>query len=355
MEFLEKLLNYYHLSKEDYEYMSRPLSEVHLLDAASIEGMDKIVTRIHKAIELKEKIIIYGDYDCDGVSATSILVKTFMKLNYPVYHYIPSRYIDGYGLNLENVRKMKNNGFSLIITVDNGISTFEAIDEANKLGIDVIVVDHHEVQNNTLPNAYAILHPTVSHVSEIYASGGYMSLFLSSALLGYYDHYLVTIAGLSVISDLMELKDYNRDVVRLAINNLKTYRYLPLMLLVDNSEVISEKTFSLEIAPKINAIGRLFEDKSVNKLVNYLTSEDNNEIIVLASFIKDANEKRKELTKLAAENISKEDLNEDAIILRLDIKEGLIGLVANKLLNEYNKVAIIYREAVERLLHNLDS
>ena len=342
MTFLEKLLNYYSLNQEEYEYLSRPLNEVHILDASKIEGMDKIVSRIKEAISNNEKIIIYGDYDCDGISATSIMVKTFMKLNYPIYHYIPSRYIDGYGLNVENVKKMAEKGYKLIITVDNGISTFEAIDEANKAGIDVIVVDHHEVQNDTLPNAYAILHPIVSHVSEIYASGGYMSLFLSSALLGYYDDYLVTIAGLSVISDLMELKDYNRDVVRLAINNLKEKKYLSLMLLIDNKDNISEKTFSLEIAPKINAIGRLITSRNVNKLVNFLTSEDTSEVITLSSWIKEVNDKRKELTKEAVDSLDKHEFNEPSIILKLDIKEGLIGLVANKLMNDNNKVAIVF-------------
>ncbi len=344
MDILERLLDYYSLTKEEYEYLSRPIEKISLLDASKIKDMDKITSRIFKAIENKEKIIIYGDYDCDGISATSIMVKTFKLLNYPTYHYIPSRYIDGYGLNVNNVKKMKENGFSLIITVDNGISTFDAIDEANKNNIDVIVVDHHEVINDTLPSAYAILHPIVSEVSKIYASGGYMSLFLSRALLGYYDDYLVTIAGLSVISDLMELKEYNRDVVRLAINNLKTKRYLPLMLLVDNKDIISEKTFSLDIAPKINAVGRIITNKSINQLVNFLTSEDSSEIINLSSWIKTINDKRKELTKEASELIDKDELNEPAIILKLDIKEGLIGLVANRLLSEYNKVSIIFTE-----------
>lgn len=343
MNFKEKLLAYYNLDEPSYKELTKPIEEVKLLDPNSIESMAKIKDRIFKAIQNKEKIIIYGDYDCDGVSATTIMNKTFEKLGYPVSYYIPIRYTDGYGLNVNNVIKIKKAGFNLIITVDNGIAQEEAINKANELGIDVIVVDHHEAPEVPVP-AYAILHPIVSHVSDIYASGGYMSLFLSAGLLGYYDGYLVTIAGMSVISDLMELKGYNRDVVRLAINNLKKNRYKPLVYLLDNSTIIDEKSFSLEIAPKINAIGRLVEDKNINLLVRYLCSENEDEIYKISCWIKNNNELRKTLTKEAVEALPIELLNDDGIVLKLDIKEGLIGLIANRLLNEKNVPSLIFTE-----------
>lgn len=339
MTFIEKLLDYYKLSKEDYCDLTKPLNDVHLIDPNSIEIMKVFKERIFKAISNNEKIIIYGDYDCDGISATSILVKTFEKLNYKASYYIPIRYSDGYGLNVNNVEKIKKAGFSLIITVDNGISQHDAIKRANELGMDVLVVDHHEIPDTPV-DALAILHPVVSNISNIYGSGGYMALFLSAGLLGYFDDYLVTIAGLSVISDLMELKGYNRDVVRLAINNLEKYKYKPLVSLLD-SPIINEKSFSLEIAPKINAVGRLVEDKNINLLVKYLTSEDENEINKLCAWIKNNNELRKTLTKEAVDALPK-DLNDDGIVLKLDIKEGLVGLIANRLMNEYNVPAIVF-------------
>ena len=342
MNFKEKLLDYYKFNEQDFAELSKPLEEIKLLDPNSIESMAKIKERIFKAIQNKEKIIVYGDYDCDGVSATTIMVKTFEKLNYPVSYYIPIRYTDGYGLNVNNVIKIKNAGFSLIITVDNGIAQDEAIKKANELGMDVIIVDHHEAPEIPVP-AYAVIHPIVSHISDIYGSGGYMSLFLSAGLLGYYDDYLVTIAGMSVISDMMELKGYNRDVVRLAISNLQKHRYKPLNYLID-TQIITEKTFSLEIAPKINAIGRLIDDKNINLLVKYLVSENEDEIFKISSWIKNNNELRKTLTKEAVESLPTELLNEDGIVLKLDIKEGLIGLIANRLMNEKNVPAIIFTE-----------
>ena len=342
MDFKEKILDYYHLSKEDYVNLTKPLSELSLPDFNSPPDMGKIKERIFNAIKNKEKIIVYGDYDCDGICSTTIMVKTFEKLGYPVSYYIPIRYLDGYGLNVNNVIKIKNAGFSLIITVDNGISQHEAIDKANELGIDVIVIDHHEVPEEPV-KAFGFIHPSVSHISEVFGCGGFMSLITSAGLLGSYDPYLLTLAGLSTISDMMELKEYNRNVVRLALDNLKKYRYKPLISLLDSTS-ITEKSFSLEIAPKINAVGRLVEDKNINLLVRFLLSENDDEIFKLSSWIKNTNELRKTLTKEAVDSLPKDNLNEEGIILKLDIKEGLIGLIANRLLNEYNVPTIIFTE-----------
>ncbi len=339
--FLAKLLNYFNLTEDEYNYMSRPIDQIVLKDPNKIDGMDKVVLRIKKAIENKEKIIVYGDYDCDGITATSIIVKTFEKLNYPIASYIPSRYLDGYGLNVENVLKIHKADYKLIICVDNGISAHDAINKANELGVDVLVVDHHEIPEEQV-KAVGIIHPIVSHISDIVGSGGYMSLFVSAALLGYYDDYLVTLAGLSVISDLMELKDYNRDVVRLALNNFQQKGYISLRLLLD-SPIITEKSFALDIAPKINAIGRMIEDTSVNKLVKYLTTENRDELYSLRDWIIENNEKRKLLTKEAVECLPIVK-DQKGICILTNMKEGLIGLIVNRLLNEYNVPSIVFTQ-----------
>lgn len=342
MEFIDKLLNYYNLTSEDYLKLTEEVSEKDLPDFSHIKGMDNVKNRIFEAIKNNEKIIVYGDYDCDGVCSTSIMVKTFEKLNYPVSYYLPIRYTDGYGLNVANVEKISKAGFKLIITVDNGICQNEAIDKANELGIDVLVIDHHEAPEVQV-NAKGIIHPIISEISDIYGCGGFMSLLVSAALLDGYDPYLVTLAGLSTISDMMELQKFNRVVVKLALENLKNNKYSALMSLVD-SPIITEKTFGLEIAPKINAIGRLVEDKNINLLVKFMVSENPDEIFKISSWIKNTNELRKTLTKEAVEALPKDQLFEDGIVLKLDIKEGLIGLIANRLLNEYNVPAIIFTE-----------
>lgn len=341
MDLKEALLSYYNLSTDDYLKLAKPIEEVKLLDPLSIEIMPKIVSRIKQAIANKEKIIVYGDYDCDGISAITIIVRTFKLLNYPIAYYVPSRYLDGYGLNVTNVEKIAKEGYSLILTVDNGISAFEAIDLANQHNIDVIVIDHHDLPETDV-NAYAILHPIHSKVSDIVASGGYMSLFLSAALLGYYDRYLVTIAGLSVISDLMELKGYNRDVVRLAIEYLNKYYFEELTLLVENQDNFTERSFGLDIAPKINSVGRFITDTKVNRIIKYLTTDNKEERLLLRDWILDVNEKRKEETKNAVLSYDVTNLADEGIVLKTDMLEGLIGLVANKILNEVNKPACVF-------------
>lgn len=338
MNFLDKLLNHFNLTYEEYLSLSKNVDEISLINPNSIKGMDKVKERIFKAIENKEKILVYGDYDCDGICATTIMVRTFQKLGYNVDYYIPSRYSDGYGLNVEQVNIACLRDTNLIITVDNGISAHEAIDVAVNNGVDVIVIDHHELPPEPV-KAVGIIHPTYSDISDIIGSGGYMALFVSSALLGHYDDYLVTLAGLSTISDLMELKGYNRDVVRLALDNLKKHRYPTLCFLMD-SNVITEKTFSLEIAPKINAVGRVYLSSS-KVAVNFLLSTTNDDIFRFGQKILDYNEERKQLTKEAFETV-KVNEEEAAICLLTDMKEGLIGLLANRLMNEYNRPCIIF-------------
>ncbi len=340
----QELLKYYHLSEDEYKVMSRPIEDVHLLEPTSIKGMNRVKSRIFEAIKNNEKIIIYGDYDCDGISATSIMYRTFQILNYRAYYYIPSRYNDGYGLNVKNVEKIAKTGYKLIICVDNGISQHEAIHRAKELGIDVIVVDHHEVPEEPT-ETYEIIHPTVSEISDVVGSGGFMALYVSAALLGSYDDYLVTIAGLSVISDLMELKGHNRDLVRLAVRNFEQKKYRPLRLLAE-SPIINEKTFSMEIAPKINAIGRMMEDNEANLLVKYFTTDNERDVYSLCDWINQINSQRKEITKSTVDNLQEDFSNEPGICVNIDTKEGIIGLIANRFLNLYNVPSLVFTKDV---------
>lgn len=334
------LKNYYGLNDEDYLRLTRPLAEVKLLDPEGIKGMKEAVERIRSALDQGEKIIVYGDYDCDGVAATAIMKRTFDLLHYKIATYLPSRYRDGYGLSRERVREYAEEGFRLIITVDNGIGCREEIKLAGSLGVDVIIVDHHEAPAGELPPARAIIHPIVSGISDVYGCGAYMALFLSAALLGRYEGYLVTLAGLATVSDMMELVGYNRDVVRLAVRELNERKYPALWALTEGNEA-SELTFGLEIAPKINAVGRMIEDERINLLVEYLTSEDPHRIEELAAWIRSVNDERKELTRSLSELMKPEDIGEAAIVAELPVKEGLLGLIANRLLEKYEKPVLL--------------
>ena len=339
MNFKEKILNYFNLGEKEYLYLTRSIENISLPSYDNFIGMDKANKIIKTAINNGEKIVIYGDYDCDGVMSTSILVKCFQMLGVRVGYYIPSRYIDGYGLNEKRVNDFYQKGYKLIITVDNGIAQFDAIKKAYELGMKVIVTDHHEVQDK-LPDCETILHPLVSKYGDIVCCGAYVAFMLASKLLGRYDEYLLSLASIATISDMMELKSYNRDIVRLGIHYLNKNKYYNINLLADN-ESIDENTIGIKIGPKINAIGRMVENTSVNVLVEYMTTANKERVDFLFNFINDTNEKRKILTKDAANNIEI-NLNQSTIAIITDLKDGIIGLLANNLLNKYKKPTIIF-------------
>lgn len=341
MNFLNKLLNYYKISEDEYQLLTQPINKITLPDPFKLIGMRESIEIINSTINKKEKIVIYGDYDCDGVMATSILVKAFKMLNYDVGFYIPSRYTDGYGLTKEKIKQFKDKNYSLIITVDNGITLFDEIKFANDLGMKVIITDHHTLTDK-LPLAASIIHPVVSKLGDVVASGGVMSYFLAAALLGHQDDYLLALAAISTISDLMELKEYNRDIVRLALDHINNKQYLQLVLLNNNDIHFDENSLALKIAPKVNALGRILKNNKTNYLVNYFTTDDKNKIYEIYSFIESINETRKELTKECYSELLDLDKNAAAIVAITNAKEGLIGLMAAKLVNEYDKPAIIF-------------
>jgi len=339
MDFFSKLLQHYHLSESEHAFMSRPLTLADVRFDKHIAGLDAIIERIKAAIEKKEKIIVYGDYDCDGIMSVSIVVKAFELYGYPISYYVPSRYLDGYGLNVKNVAKIAREGYGLIIAVDNGISAFEAIDFAHEKGIDVIVVDHHEVQDH-LPDALGILHPFVSHLGEVAASGGFMSFLLASALLDRVEPYLLSLAGISTISDMMPLSAYNRDLLRLALETINANRY-PAISKLTNGKYIDEKVIAMELAPKINAVGRMDETTNINRLIKYFTSTNSEDIELYGGLIETINDTRKNLTKDVISSLGKV-AEQPGIVLNLDIKEGLIGLIANRLVNEYRVPTVVF-------------
>lgn len=190
--------------------------------------MDESVALIKKTISQHGKIIVYGDYDCDGVTSTAILVHALRKMNADVGYYIPSRYQDGYGINRKMIEAFNDKQYKLIITVDNGISQIKEIEYARQLGIDVIVNDHHTV-GQKIPNANYILHPQYSSYSQLYSCGAYVSLMLASTLLNYYDEYEVFLASIATISDMMPLIDHNRTLVRIELAYIMNAILRPFM------------------------------------------------------------------------------------------------------------------------------
>jgi single-stranded-DNA-specific exonuclease len=221
---------------------------------------DKAIKRIVKAVKENELIIVYGDYDADGVCATAILWQTLYRYTKNVIPFMPDRFIDGYGLHEESVAKLKKEHpeLSLIITVDNGIVANKAIDTAQQLGIDVVISDHHQ-KSSDLPKACAIV-----HTDSICGSG--VSWILARGINGVFGDKDETnteldLAAIGTIADQMPLLSFNRSFAKHGLIALNETKRLGLLALLQNSGIekgsIGTYEVNFQIAPRINAMGRL--------------------------------------------------------------------------------------------------
>ncbi len=351
LEMFHHLLDYYHLSTTDFLEFSSYKSIDELSNYHKFSEIDRSLKRIKKALTTDEKILIYGDYDADGILATSILVRTFslLKKDKNISFYIPSRFKDGYGLNETQVENAYKKGISLIVTVDNGVSQFEAVKKAKELGIDVIITDHHDFI--TLPKeAYATIHYKLGF-SNTPISGGYTAYLLSYALLNdHFDPYLFSLGAISLITDMMPILDDNHHIIKHLLRILnehlfKDKNFYPLLLLSEGKEVDEEVISSL-IAPKINAVGRLANQDETNEVVIFLTCADERKVHDIYQLIYNMNEERKNLTSnIASELLPKED--KLVCVYRSDLKEGLLGLLANRILTNLTHPVILMGDASE--------
>ena len=336
----ERLLEYYDISEADYLELTREVSIDNFALGHEFKGMDIAVTLTKKAIENKDKIFIYGDYDADGIMSTSIVVKSLLKLGVIPLFYIPNRYNDGYGITLTKAEEIVSKGVKLVITVDNGVSAKEPIDYLKSQGVNVIILDHHTIPDE-LPNADVIIHPTYSGFGETATSAGFVSFMFSWALLGYFDKYLSSLAAISVISDMMPLRDYNRHFLRLVFKEFKDNEFYAIDLLKEGLP-FDETTIGMKIAPKINALGRLLDNDTINYVIHYFVTTDKSKIDKLYAWINDKNEERKVLGKEAEESLGDFTSDKKAIVLYKEVPEGLLGILSNHLCSKEHKPTIVF-------------
>ena len=334
-------------TKEKAEAFLTP-DESWIHDPFLLFDMDKVVERITTAIEAGEKIVVYGDYDADGVTSTSVLKETLEMLGAEVDFYIPNRFTDGYGPNVRVFEELIEEGAGLILTCDNGVSGHEAIQKANELGIDVIVTDHHELPE-TLPEAYGIIHPR--HPAGAYPFGDLagvgVAFKLATALLGEFPVELLDLVAIGTIADLVSLTGENRALVKQGLAVLKSSERIGLSALIKaagvTQETVTEETVGFALAPRLNAVGRLGEAKPA---VELLTTFEEEEADILATFINKKNEERQayvaEITEEAFQMIA--DLTEEPsvyILARQNWHEGVLGIVASKVVEKTGKPALV--------------
>ncbi|MFR2570834.1 MAG: single-stranded-DNA-specific exonuclease RecJ [Clostridia bacterium] len=318
-----------------------------------IKDMEKAVDRIIKAIENKERITIYGDYDVDGITSITVLKSFLQERGLEIAQYIPNRLTEGYGLNIEAVEKIKNRGCDLMITVDCGISAIKEIDYANQLGIETIVTDHHE-PGQELPKAMAVIDnkrkDSTYPFRELAGVGVVFKVIQAISIkLGLKEEeYLkyLDIVCIGTISDIVPLVDENRVIAKLGLLLIKQTRNIGLRAIINMSgyKVIDSNSISFGIAPRINACGRM--GKAEDALELFL-SKNINEVCQLAQKLNEYNKERQETEKAIYENaveaIERENLQKNSAIIvgGHNWHHGVIGIVSSKITEMYFKPSIL--------------
>ncbi len=330
------------------------------------------VELINSTIRKGDKICVWGDFDVDGQTSTALLVQTLLALSANVSYYVPIRGKESHGVHIESLKPIIESGAKLLLTCDTGITAHEAIDYANSRGLTVIVTDHHDL-GETLPNAKAIINPKLlpeDHPLRNLAGVG-VAYKLAEALLETRDEKRVTsdevlvtrfslldFVALGLIADVALLQNETRSLAKQGIEQLRNTSRLGLRVMAElagaSFDSLTEETIGFTFAPRLNALGRLGD---ANPAVEFLLTNDSARARVLAAQIEGLNAQRRMLTKQvtdAAEAQLKENsdlLNQPAIILsHPNWPGGVVGIVANKLVERYHKPAILFNESDDGIL-----
>ncbi|KIX90777.1 single-stranded-DNA exonuclease [Staphylococcus microti] len=325
-------------------------------DTELLSDMTKAVTRIQQAITNQEPILVYGDYDADGVTSTTIMVDALRRLGAVVGWYIPNRFTEGYGPSEAAFQNAVDEGVSLIITVDNGIQGHDEIEMVQQQGVDVIVTDHHEI-GPTMPSAYAIVHPMHPDYDYPcrYLCGAGVALKVASALLG--DQLPTTYWGLAAIgtvADLVPLTDENRAIVKKGLKQLNDDKPVSVSAILEQAgydDAITEETIGFLIAPRLNAVGRL-DDASL--AAELLMAEDEEEALFLAEQVEHFNQERKDIVSTIADEALAmaatfvERGHQFLVLAQESWHEGVLGIVASRIVDTYHLPTMVLNLDVEK-------
>lgn len=317
-------------------------------DPMLMSDMDKAIARINLAIDQNQKILVYGDYDADGVTSTTILVNTLKELGAHVGWYIPNRFSEGYGPNEMAFKNAYEEGISLIITVDNGIQGHDEIQMVQDLGVDVIVTDHHEI-GRTMPNAYAIVHPMHPEFDYPfkYLCGAGVAYKLAQKLLDEPPAYFLGLVAIGTVADLVSLTDENRALVKKGLEVLNDHFPPSIKAILSQagySDSITEETIGFIIGPRLNAVGRL-EDAGL--AAELLMTDSDEEAEFLAEQVEFFNQERKDIVSqiteeaLAAAEIQVNKGSKFLLLAQPDWHEGVLGIVASKIVETYSLPTLI--------------
>jgi single-stranded-DNA-specific exonuclease len=325
-----------------------------LIEPCKLPGMERAIHRIRKAAHAGESILVHGDYDADGITATSILLLTLKRAGIRCDHFIPNRFNHGYGFNSSAIDLARKNGASLIITVDCGINAFDEVKEASTSGLDVIITDHHEPSMNKdgsffLPEAHAVVNPKLMpEQDQLPLSGAGIALKIAQGLLGL-DRALefFDLAAIGTIADMVPLIGDNRIIIRKGLELINNNARYSIETLKDISSLrdryVSTGHLSYSLIPRVNATGRISDASDV---VRFFISDNRDEISRDAKTLNINNQRRKKIEESVykeALSILKEKGTGNCIILiNTDWHEGVIGIVASRIVEAFRRPAFVF-------------
>ena len=368
-ELLKTLLKNRGIEKEeDIEYFLNGNYERDFYDPFLMRDMEKACVRIFEAIEAEEKIMIYADYDCDGIPGAVIMHDLFEKIGYKNYGiYIPQRNSEGYGLNMPAIKEFGDKGVRLLITIDLGITAMAEVAQAEVYGIDVIITDHHVPQAN-IPHAYAILNPKIDDYPEKMLCGAGVIFKLVQGFVKKYGEYfkinsgwekwMLDMAGLATLSDMVPLLGENRVIASFGIKVLKKSPRAGLQKLLAQMKIdqryLSEDDITFMVTPRLNAASRMDDPMRAYEL---LATTDETEAGVLATHLSKINDDRKIIVAGIMREVKKkfsarggsafggenpDNLPAVIVVGNPSWRVGVLGLVAGKLSDEYQKTVFVW-------------
>lgn len=346
---------------EEAERFLAPSYEHDFNDPFLMHDMERACVRIYEAIEAHEKIVVYCDYDCDGIPGAVLLNDFFRKIKYVDFEiYIPDRHTEGYGLNKEAIDHFVANGVTLLVTVDLGISNREEIAQATASGIDVIVTDHH-LPPEELPHAYALVNPKLVMNGVVYPDpmlcGAGVAFKLVQGLLNKYGEYwdiqkgwekwLLDMAGLATLSDMVPLRNENRAIAFFGLRVIARNKRMGLAELLRrlgiNPGHLTEDDLTFMVTPRINAASRM---DSPMRAFQLLATEEPAQAIALSEHLTKINDERKThvatIMKEVHKVLEKRELPEIVVIGNSNWRVGVLGIVASKIAEEYEKPAFVW-------------
>ncbi|KKS04997.1 MAG: Single-stranded-DNA-specific exonuclease RecJ [Candidatus Nomurabacteria bacterium GW2011_GWC2_41_8] len=326
-------------------------------DPFLMKDMERACVRIFEAVDNNKKIVIYADYDCDGIPGAVILKDLFKKLRYENYEvYIPQRNSEGYGLNIDSIKKFKESGTKLVITIDLGITAVAEIAQAEVDGIDVIVTDHH-LPPKILPRAYAILNPKTDNYPEKMLCGAGVVFKLTQGFIKKYSEYfkikegaekwMLDMAGLATLSDMVPLLGENRAISYFGMKVLKKSPRPGLQKLLAKMNIdqrhLSEDDVGFMVTPRLNAASRMDDPMRAFEL---LSTENEMQAGVLADHLSKINDERKTIVTGIMREVNKKfekrEMREVIVIGNPEWRVGVLGLIAGRISDEYKKPVFVW-------------